>query len=615
MTSVPSTSVQRTRRLTALSLALPIGLAAALAGCSGEGDETAMPAPAATPSTTALGGKVIDGYITGATVCLDLNGNQTCDADEPSTESGAGGAYSLDTTGLADSAVAGAYVLVSVPGTARDADDGGKTLAEAGKKAFMLYAPVPADAATVGAVVSPLTTLVAQQMISGGLSVTEATQAIRSRLGLPAGAHLHIDYKADTSQPGLAVMANLAAVAMGEFQAAVAAGAPAAATQRQLRLASLNELAHSMGSLLAVLQVAPDSRALLAPAAIQQALQARVSALTADASQPLAVAQGTIASVASTFDSMLASGFGELKEDITCGADGQCTRFTSVHLTLGGSGQWLEEVWRPVYGSGVFSKDTTGQTGAWILEASGWIPLVNSGTYSAQADASVRVTGGSFGSSSPATGRVRMQDLAGLPLSVIGETGPAASRLFPAGALASWWSFVTPFDRYWLQGPVWSAGGEAPASLPAWVGALQTPDDGRMPAATGSWNGVEFTFDGPLASTGTVTYWDLAGGTSLGRGPYALKTLNGQELLVLEPLPAVVLVHTAAHESELLADYGNGKRPLFAVLDGRVHEGEVSLAGTTIDSRPSLNRSGLNALLAARGLCALPAADGSTTCP
>ena len=48
-----------------------------LAACSsGSGD------------SVSLGGKIIDGYIKGATVCLDENNNGACDIGEPSTTSG-----------------------------------------------------------------------------------------------------------------------------------------------------------------------------------------------------------------------------------------------------------------------------------------------------------------------------------------------------------------------------------------------------------------------------------------------------------------------------------------------------------------------------------------------
>ena len=50
------------------------------------------------PVATAMSGAVIDGYVSGATVFLDLNGNYTFDADEPFAITDSSGAYSFETT-------------------------------------------------------------------------------------------------------------------------------------------------------------------------------------------------------------------------------------------------------------------------------------------------------------------------------------------------------------------------------------------------------------------------------------------------------------------------------------------------------------------------------------
>jgi len=56
------------------------------------------------PSTTTqtISGYVVDGYIAGATVCIDLNTNDTCDADEPTTTTNEDGFYTLETTLVGD---------------------------------------------------------------------------------------------------------------------------------------------------------------------------------------------------------------------------------------------------------------------------------------------------------------------------------------------------------------------------------------------------------------------------------------------------------------------------------------------------------------------------------
>jgi len=75
------------------SLVLSTLTAALLVGCGGGSSSgtTAL-------STTTYGGSVIDGYISGATVCLDLDLSGACDAGEPSATTDANGLYSLTVT-------------------------------------------------------------------------------------------------------------------------------------------------------------------------------------------------------------------------------------------------------------------------------------------------------------------------------------------------------------------------------------------------------------------------------------------------------------------------------------------------------------------------------------
>jgi hypothetical protein len=149
--------------------------AAALVACGG----------GSSAPTVTLSGEVIDGYIEGATVCLDSNGDGVCGADEPSAVTDANGAFSLSVAGSTD----GKYIVVSVPATAKDSDDGGKTLQEAGKSAYVMATP-----AATPQVVSPLTTLLVGKIKADGLSLAEARSRVLDELGLPAGTDLHRDH-------------------------------------------------------------------------------------------------------------------------------------------------------------------------------------------------------------------------------------------------------------------------------------------------------------------------------------------------------------------------------------------------------------------------------------
>jgi len=76
-----------------------------------------------------ISGKVIDGYVSGATVWLDLNGNKSKDADEPAAISTQLGNYLLEMTAAQLECAAYATLYVDVPVGAIDEDSGPVTAA------------------------------------------------------------------------------------------------------------------------------------------------------------------------------------------------------------------------------------------------------------------------------------------------------------------------------------------------------------------------------------------------------------------------------------------------------------------------------------------------------
>lgn len=175
---------QRTRWLALAPLA-----AAALVGCSGGGGGGSG---SGTSATSTLNGVAIDGYLQGATVFLDRNGNGTRDNGEPSTVTDGSGSYSLDLTGISATALTGLKVIVS---GGIDTDTG---------YAFAGHLSARIEDAASGQVVTPLTTLV-DAMVDQGLA-TDASSArsqIATALGLSASdlsldPMLYLD-----SKPGL----------------------------------------------------------------------------------------------------------------------------------------------------------------------------------------------------------------------------------------------------------------------------------------------------------------------------------------------------------------------------------------------------------------------------
>jgi uncharacterized protein YkwD len=166
---------------------LPLLLLTLLASCGGGGGGGSG------STTSSLSGVVMDGYITGATVCLDLNNNGKCDSGEPSTTTGANGSYTFTypTTSLSN-----LNVIASVPVGATDSDHPGTTIATA----YQLLAP-----ATQPLVVSPLTTLVSQYMAASGVSAQSAASSVVATLSLDSSTNLFSNYLSSSNTANTAL--------------------------------------------------------------------------------------------------------------------------------------------------------------------------------------------------------------------------------------------------------------------------------------------------------------------------------------------------------------------------------------------------------------------------
>lgn len=149
---------------------LSLTLIAALSACGGGGSSDSS-----TPSggsASVISGIAADGYLQNALVYLDLNGNRTLDAGEPSTLTTAGGHFSLS----AQNAGSAPLVIEVVPGQTVDEDSPSVTAA----KAYRLE-----TAPGKYSFVSPLTTLVCMEMAKNpGKTVQDAEMAVRFTLGL-----------------------------------------------------------------------------------------------------------------------------------------------------------------------------------------------------------------------------------------------------------------------------------------------------------------------------------------------------------------------------------------------------------------------------------------------
>jgi hypothetical protein len=132
-----------------------------LGGCTGSSDTMQMGGKSA--PLFSLNGKVIDGYVSGATVWLDINGNGELDTFEPSAVSSAAGSYSLELTEQQRSCVNYASLIVDVPVGAIDEDTGPVTEAYQMVRPPRLEGVIPLADADIFTI-TPLTTVLADYL-------------------------------------------------------------------------------------------------------------------------------------------------------------------------------------------------------------------------------------------------------------------------------------------------------------------------------------------------------------------------------------------------------------------------------------------------------------------
>ncbi|TXH39530.1 MAG: cytochrome c [Burkholderiaceae bacterium] len=134
-----------------------------------------------------MSGTAVDGYLKGATVFLDVNGNGSFDAGEPSALTDDSGRYVLDTSSVGAS-ISGMRVIAT---GGIDTDTG---------YAFTGKLAARADSATTGQLISPLTSLV-DALVGQGMTADAARARVAQVLGLNVGDLASDPVAAIASQP------------------------------------------------------------------------------------------------------------------------------------------------------------------------------------------------------------------------------------------------------------------------------------------------------------------------------------------------------------------------------------------------------------------------------
>ncbi len=177
------------KQIITFTAALSLGI---FAGCGGSGS---TPATAPTNSVS-VSGAVADGYLVGATVFLDKNGNYQLDAGEPSTTTDSNGAYTLSV----DPVDVGRYPILAlaIAGQTIDKDTNLPV-----PNSYVLSMPATAVSGTVNSnFISPMSSLIREKMAANStITLAEATAQLRNQMNMPAGFDMMTDYVAG-SQSG-----------------------------------------------------------------------------------------------------------------------------------------------------------------------------------------------------------------------------------------------------------------------------------------------------------------------------------------------------------------------------------------------------------------------------
>ncbi|WP_127472022.1 hypothetical protein [Thiomicrorhabdus aquaedulcis] len=136
-----------------------------LTGCGGGGDSAA----GGEQDVPTISGVVADGYLSGATACLDLNNNSVCDPEEPQDITDSFGQYSFNSDSTQGT------ILIEVHPAAIDSDTG----MPVGGNGYVLKAPIVNQK-----FITPITTMIQANMDSG-MTYTEALAQVSADLGVP----------------------------------------------------------------------------------------------------------------------------------------------------------------------------------------------------------------------------------------------------------------------------------------------------------------------------------------------------------------------------------------------------------------------------------------------
>lgn len=217
--------------LTLSTVTLSILLAACGSGGSGNASNSGSDSAGTTPviTSTTLSGVAVDGYLSQAKVCLDLNDNGICDAGEPTTQTDGKGKYTLQAPNL-DAANNHHILIEVVGGVTVDTDSPSAPVASG----YTLTAPIG-----LHGVISPISTLIhAWKQMYPGISHADLMEVLRQKIGFSRSLDLTADFAYVNATDEQKVLHNLARalpiILNSDLQKIeVALGHPLTATEKQ----------------------------------------------------------------------------------------------------------------------------------------------------------------------------------------------------------------------------------------------------------------------------------------------------------------------------------------------------------------------------------------------
>jgi hypothetical protein len=554
-----------------------------LAGCKGGADSD-------TNQTIQILGRVIDGPIQDAWICIDSNANKRCDASEPGAYSGQDGRFRFAAEVSTNSDDPWVLIAEVDANQAKDSDDAGQSLAQAGKPSVVMQGLAVNQSDVV---ISPLTTLVVNEMEVRGLSREEASRTVMATLRLPLATPYDLDFSSPANPDEIAIKqaAQVVFLAIGRIKDGLERGdhdqpgnlLTKAAWMEALPVSGylLNQLwpLDGLDNLVQTVQTA------LTPIADDYVETYLARSVLLNAKARLAPATAVLG-----HSFQLSRDIGPGEFDLTC-----CYFSTG---SLGFSEKmdynrksYVDGVWRTQPGGLHSYFDFNVSNGAWAQR-----PI--SGVLGSLTGWSEGTALLSYGHSGNVTKlHLREADLSGHSLADVPELVSAVNQYlgakdptslrFPTGTRLIFMSETPQTDQYALTAGGVVAGGRSPPpsfdhldSMMAYAMTPETPPTvpGTLAHIAAGVFAITFDTAGP---TGNLTFWDAKtvhnpqGGTQiLGKGRFEMRRLMGQNLLVISHAPSAAI----AYGCTTCLPPASNERIIFAVRDGIVSSGTLTLA-------------------------------------